>query len=145
MKYTKGKIKQVFLVKFENEDILAKELEKLVRKERIRCAVFVFLGALKQGNLVTGPKKAVIPPEPNWVAFKDGWEVLGLGTVFSNKSGPQIHIHSAMGKKNKTLTGCVRKDSKVFIVIEAVIFELEGIKAEKDIDPQTGLNMLKIL
>ena len=145
MKYTKGKIKQVFLVKFENEDILAKELEKLVRKERIRCAVFVFLGALKQGNLVTGPKKAVIPPEPNWVAFKDGWEVLGLGTVFSNKSGPQIHIHSAMGKKNKTLTGCVRKDSKVFIVIEAVIFELEGIKAEKDIDPQTGLNMLRIL
>ena len=122
MKYTKGKIKQVFLVKFENEDILAKELEKLVRKERIRCAVFVFLGALKQGNLVTGPKKAVIPPEPNWVAFKDGWEGLGLGTVFSNKSGPQIHIHSAMGKKNKTLTGCVRKDSKVFIVIEAVIF-----------------------
>ena len=145
MKYTKGKIKQVFLVKFENEDILAKELEKLVRKERIRCAVFVFLGALKQGNLVTGPKQAVIPPEPNWVAFKDGWEVLGLGTVFSNKSGPQIHIHSAMGKKNKTLTGCVRKDSKVFIVIEAVIFELEGIKAEKDIDPKTGLNMLKIL
>ena len=145
MKYTKGKIKQVFLVKFENEDILAKELEKLVRKERIRCAVFVFLGALKQGNLVTGPKKAVIPPEPNWVAFKDGWEVLGLGTVFSNKSGPQIHIHSAMGKKNKTLSGCVRKDSKVFIVIEAVIFELEGIKAEKDIDPQTGLNMLRIL
>ena len=133
------------MVKFENEDILAKELEKLVRKERIRCAVFVFLGALKQGNLVTGPKKAVIPPEPNWVAFKDGWEVLGLGTVFSNKSGPQIHIHSAMGKKNKTLTGCVRKDSKVFIVIEAVIFELEGIKAEKDIDPQTGLNMLRIL
>ena len=79
------------------------------------------------------------------MAFKDGWEVLGLGTVFSNKSGPQIHIHSAMGKKNKTLTGCVRKDSKVFIVIEAVIFELEGIKAEKDIDPQTGLNMLRIL
>lgn len=145
MQYTKGKIKQVFLVKFENEDILTKELEKLVRKERIRCAVFVFLGALKKGNLVTGPKKAVIPPEPNWVAFKDGWEVLGLGTVFSNKSGPQIHIHSAMGKKNKTLTGCVRKDSKVFIVIEAVIFELEGIRAEKDIDPQTGLNMLKIL
>ena len=145
MKYTKGKIKQVFLVKFENEDILAKELEKLVRKERIRCAVFVFLGALKQGNLVTGPKKAVIPPEPNWVAFKDGWEVLGLGTVFSNRSGPQIHIHGAMGKKNKTLTGCVRKDSKVFIVIEAVIFELEGIRAQKDIDPQTGLNMLKIL
>jgi len=145
VKYTKGKIKQVFLVKFENEDILAKELEKLVRKERIRCAVFVFLGALKQGNLVTGPKKAVIPPEPNWVAFKDGWEVLGLGTVFSNRSGPQIHIHGAMGKKNKTLTGCVRKDSKVFIVIEAVIFELEGIRAQKDIDPQTGLNMLKIL
>jgi predicted DNA-binding protein with PD1-like motif len=50
-----------------------------------------------------------------------------------------------MGKKLKTLTGCVRKKSKVFLVIEAIIFELNGIKATKEIDPKTGLNLLKIL
>jgi predicted DNA-binding protein with PD1-like motif len=50
-----------------------------------------------------------------------------------------------MGKKLKTLTGCVRKRSKVFLVIEAVVFELKGVKATKEIDPKTGLNLLKIL
>jgi predicted DNA-binding protein with PD1-like motif len=50
-----------------------------------------------------------------------------------------------MGKRKDTLTGCVRKDTKVFLVIEAVVFELKGVKANKEIDPRTGLNLLKIL
>jgi len=33
----------------------------------------------------------------------------------------------------------------VFLVIEAVVFELKGVRALKDIDPLTGLNLLKIL
>jgi len=86
----------------------------------------------------------VIPPEPNWVTFKNGWEVMGIGSIFTNKTGPQIHVHTSMGKKNKVITGCVRKKSKVFLVIEAFVFELKGIKANKEIDPKTGLNLLKI-
>jgi hypothetical protein len=70
---------------------------------------------------------------------------MGIGTVFTNKKGPQIHIHASMGKKNKVITGCVRKDSKVFLVIEAIVFEIKGVKAVKDIDPETGLNLLRIL
>lgn len=132
-------------MKFEDDDVLLKEVERIARKEHINAAALIFLGALKKGDLVTGPKKPVIPPEPNWVKFKDAWEVMGIGTIFANKSGPQIHIHSAMGKKDKALTGCVRKESKVFLVIEAVIFELDGVKAGKDIDPETGLNLLKIM
>jgi len=144
MKYTKGTIGRVFLVRFEDEDILIEKLGVLARKEKILAATLIFLGALKKGILVTGPKKPVIPPEPNMVGFKDGWEVMGIGTIFTNKSGPQIHIHSSMGKKNRVLTGCVRGESKVFLVIEAIIFELKGVKATKSPDPKTGLNLLKI-
>ena len=144
MKYTKGTIGRVFLIKFDDKDILLDQIDKLTRQERIKAATFIFLGALKEGDLVTGPKKPVIPPEPNWMPFKDAWEVLGIGTVFTNTKGPQIHIHTAMGKKDKTLTGCVRKGTKVFLVIEAVLFELKGVKAAKDIDPSTGLNLLRI-
>jgi uncharacterized protein len=144
MKYTKGTIGRVFLIKFSDKDIFLKEIEKFARKEKIKAATMIFLGALREGDLVTGPKKPVIPPEPNWVRFKDGWEVFGMGTIFTNKKGPQIHIHSSLGKKNKVFTGCVRKDSKVFLVIEAVVFELKGVKATKDIDPATGLNLLNI-
>ncbi len=145
MKYTKGQIGRVFLVKFEDDDIFIDKLSSLARKEKIKAATLIFLGALKKGTLVTGPKKPVIPPEPNKMTFKDGWEVMGIGTIFTNSKGPQIHIHSAMGKKNKTLTGCVREKTKVFLVIEAIILELIGVKASKDIDPKTGLNLLQIL
>lgn len=144
MKYTQGTIGRVFLVKFENNDILIPNLSGLAKKEKIKAATLIFIGALRSGDLVTGPKKPVIPPQPNKMGFKDGWEVMGIGTLFTNSKGPQIHIHASMGKKNKVLTGCVRGNSKVFLVIEAVVLELKGVKASKDIDPKTGLNLLEI-
>lgn len=144
MRYSKGTIGRIFVLKFEDDDIILKELDKFARKERIQAAAFVFLGALKKGDIVTGPKRPVIPPTPNWTKFRDGWEAMGIGTIFTNKKGPQIHIHTAMGKKDKVITGCVRKDSKVFLVIEALVFELKGVSATKDIDPKTGLNLLQI-
>lgn len=145
MKYTKGTIGRVFLVKFEDDDVLIDNLSQLAKKERIKAATLIFIGALKQGDLVTGPKKPVIPPQPNKLTFKDGWEVMGIGTIFTNSQGPQLHIHASMGKKNKVLTGCVRGKSKVFLVIEAIIIELKGVKSSKDIDPKTGLNLLRII
>lgn len=145
MKYTKGSVGRIFLIKFDDDDVLLDELDRLARKEKIESATLVFIGALKKGDIVTGPKKPVIPPEPNWVAFKDAWEVMGIGTIYTNSRGPQIHLHASMGKRLKTLTGCVRKKSKVFLVIEAIIFELNGVKAVKELDPATGLSLLKIL
>lgn len=145
MQYTKGTLGRVFLLKFEDGDIVLKGIERLALKEKVKAATVIFLGAFKKGKLVTGPKKPVIPPAPNWVDFKNGWEVMGIGTIFTNKTGPQIHIHAAMGKRRKTLIGCVRKDSEVFLVVEAVVFELRGIKAAKEIDPKTGLNLLRII
>ncbi|MDP2831143.1 MAG: DUF296 domain-containing protein, partial [Candidatus Omnitrophota bacterium] len=99
MKYTQGTIGRVFLVKFENNDILIAQLSGLAKKEKIKAATIIFIGALKEGDLVTGPKKPVIPPQPNKMVFKDGWEVMGIGTLFTNTKGPQIHIHASMGKK----------------------------------------------
>jgi predicted DNA-binding protein with PD1-like motif len=145
VQYTKGTINRVFLLKFNDGDILIDELIRLARKEKIKTAGLVFIGALKKGELVTGPKLPVIPPRPNKVNFRNGWEVMGMGTIFTNKSGPQIHIHGSMGKKNKVLTGCIRGKSEVFLVIEAVVFELKGVKATKEIDQKTGLNLLNIL
>ena len=145
MKYTKGSIGRIFLLKFEDDDVLIDELTLLAEKERIKAATMIFIGALKKGDLVTGPKKPVIPPLPNKLTFKDGWEVMGIGTIFTNSRGPQLHIHASMGKKNRVLTGCVRGKSKVFLVIEAIVLELKGVKASKDIDPKTGLNLLRIL
>ena len=145
MRYTKGGVKRIFVLKFDDDDRLIDEISKFAKKEKVKTAVFVFLGALKKGDIVTGPKKPVIPPRPNWKKFKNAWEAMGIGTIFTNRSGAQIHIHASMGQKDKVLTGCVRKKSSVFLVIEAVVFELTGVRASKDPDPKTGLNLLKIL
>jgi predicted DNA-binding protein with PD1-like motif len=145
MKYTKGRMGRVFVVKFDDGDIFLEKLAVLVKKEKIEAAALVFLGALRKGDLVTGPKKPVIPPMPNKVAFKNAWEVMGVGSIFTNASGPQIHIHTSMGQKKKVLTGCVRGKSKVFLVIEAFVFELSGVSATKSLDLTTGLNLLKII
>jgi len=145
MKYTKGSIGKIYLLKFDNNDILLDELNRFAKKEKIKTASIIFIGALRDGTLVTGPKKPVIPPSPNSIKFKNGWEVMGIGTIFTNKTGPQIHIHGSMGKKKKTFTGCIREKSKIFLVIEAVVFEIKGLKATKEIDPKTGLNLLQIL
>ena len=144
MKYAKGSIGRVFLLKFDDDDIFVDELIRLAKKEKISAASIIFIGALKIGHLVTGPKKPIIPPEPNWTRFKDAWEAMGIGTIFTDKSGPQVHIHTSMGKKKNVLTGCLRKKSRVFLVIEAVVLELKGIKATKKIDPATRLNLLTI-
>ena len=145
MEYTQGTVGRVFLVKFQDDDVLIAKLCLLAKQEKIKAASMIFIGALKKGDLVTGPKKPVIPPEPNKMTFKDGWEVMGMGTIFTNSKGPQIHIHASMGKKHKVLTGCVRGNSKVFLVVEAVILELKGVQATKDIDLETGLNLLRII
>jgi len=144
MQYTKGTVGRVFLVKFEDDDVLIDNLSRLAKQEKVKVATMIFIGALKKGDLVTGPKQPVIPPQPNKMTFKDGWEVMGIGTIFTNSQGPQIHVHASMGKKNKVLTGCVRGNSKVFLVVEAIVIELKGVKASKDIDFKTGLNLLKI-
>jgi predicted DNA-binding protein with PD1-like motif len=145
MKHTTGKIKAVHLLKFENNDDFIAETENFIKKKKIKTAFFIFLGALRKGDIVSGPKKPVIPPDPFWNSFDNAWETFGVGSVFLGEGGkPQVHIHSSLGKGKKVKMGCVRKNARVFIVIEALMLELSGINAKKGIDPKTGINMLKI-
>ena len=144
MEYRQARLGRIFVLKFSHREDVKTTLDDFLKKEKIRCASFVFLGAFEKGRLVTGPRKAVVPPDPNYAAFKDGWEVMGVGTVFDGET-PQVHMHASMGKQRKTLTGCVRKDVRIFMVIEAVVFELKGIRAKKELDPKTGVNLLKFL
>lgn len=144
MEYTQAQMGRIFLLKFSDGDDMHRALQKFVKKERVESAILFFIGALKRGHLVTGPKKAQIPPEPHWVSFQDGWETMGVGTIFKGEKGAKTHIHVSMGKKDKVMTGCLRKSSEVFLVIEAIVFELNGLRAGKDMDAKTGLELLRI-
>ncbi|PKL90619.1 MAG: hypothetical protein CVV21_11805 [Candidatus Goldiibacteriota bacterium HGW-Goldbacteria-1] len=145
MKYAQAKQGRTYLVKFENNDDFIEEVKSFIKKEKIKCAFFVFLGAVVKAKMAAGPKKAVIPPVANMISINDGWEVFGTGSVFLNKKGePQVHIHGNFGKGEKSKMGCVRADAKIFNVIEAMVTEITGVKVFKDIDTATGLNMMQI-
>ena len=40
--------------------------------------------------------------------------------------------------------GCLRGASETFLVLEAIIIEIEGIDAKREPDPVSGLTLLKL-
>jgi uncharacterized protein len=146
MKYTTARLGRIFVLKFDDGDNMQEEIRSFCGKERVSTATLVFIGALRKGKVVAGPKKPVVPPQPNVVSYRDAWEVMGIGTIFPDeRKRPQVHLHASLGKGKKTLTGCIRQDSNVFLVIEAFVFEMKNARAAKLRDPRTGLNLLRVL
>jgi hypothetical protein len=144
VKYSQGSFGRVFLLKFEDMDNLLEELKKVVVKEKIKVGTIMLLGGMRSAGIVTGPKEVVVPPDPMWTNVNDGREVLGFGTLFWKGDEPVIHLHGALGRGKETYTGCIRKDTLVYLVVEAVITEIVGIDARRALDEKTGLVMLKL-
>lgn len=144
MKYSQGSFGRVFVIKFEDQDNLLEELRKVAIREKIRVGTIMLLGGMRSAGVVNGPKEAVIPPDPIWTNVNDGREVLGIGTLFRKGDEPVIHLHGALGREKETSTGCIRKDSVVYLVVEAVITEIVGTDACKTMDEKTGLVMLEL-
>ncbi len=142
MEYRKGTVKRVFTVRFdEGEDFLG-GLRELVVKEDIRCAWFHVLGGLREADVVTGPKEPIMPPEPVWENVQGARETIGTGSIFWDGSEPRIHLHAAMGHHGDTLTACVRKGTKVYLILEAYIVEIDGLGASRPWYPEGGFNRL---
>lgn len=144
MIYTQGSLGRVFILKFEDKDDLLSEIKNLAKHEAIKAGTIMLLGGMRSAGIVSGPKEPIIPPEPIWLNFEDGREVVGLGTLFWKDDEPVIHIHSAVGRGKEAFVGCLRKDSSVFLVVEAVITEMLGVAARKIEDKKTGLVILDL-
>jgi len=142
MQYRQGSIGRVIVAKVEHGDDLLLEIEKLLYQEKIESAVMYMIGALQGASLVVGPQAATVPPEPVWKKFDDAREIVGIGTVFSGSNGPQIHLHAAIGRGEESLTGCIRKDSQVYLVVELILLEMLDSKALRTFDEKTGLTLL---
>lgn len=145
MKTQEGRIGRVFLVKFEHGEDLIKELLDLAERKGVDTAFVMLLGALRKADIVTGPEKCEIPPEPIWHSFDDGREVVAMGTLICDQDGkPNLHLHGALGHDKESLIGCLRENSEVYLVVEGVILEMEGIKARRIYDPLLKLRALSL-
>lgn len=140
MEYQSGKSGRVFYGRLDDGEDLHDGIRELVTRENVRCAWFQLFGGLRSAGVVIGPKEPVMPPDPVWEEVNDTREVLGTGSVFWDKEKPLIHLHAAMGHHGKTLTGCVRKDSRVYLVIEMMLVEITGIEVSRPWFEKGGFN-----
>lgn len=144
MKYQLGRTGRVVVARFEdNEDVLG-NLASIARKENIRAAAFYLVGGMREARIVVGPEKEQIPPTPQWRQLGESHEVTGFGTIFWQGDEPKVHFHGAFGKGDSVKVGCARENTSTFLVLEAVIIELEGIKAVRELDPVSKMVLLKL-
>jgi predicted DNA-binding protein with PD1-like motif len=144
MKYQVGKTGRVIIARFEDREDAFKNIVDIAKKENMRNAVFHLIGGIRQGKVVVGPEKDELPPKPIWRELNESHEVLGIGTIFWQGNEPKIHFHGAFGKKDTVKVGCLRETSETFLVLEAVIMEIEGIDARREFDKASGLTLLKL-
>lgn len=144
MKYQTGKTGRMIVARFEDHEDVLVNLASIAKKENIRAGVFYLVGGMREGKIVVGPETENLPPKPVWKELGESHEVMGLGTIFWHKDEPWIHFHGAFGKKDMVKVGCLRERSETFLVLEAIIVEIEGITAERELDPVSGMVLLKL-
>ncbi|MFY9801031.1 MAG: PPC domain-containing DNA-binding protein [Methanoregula sp.] len=141
MQYTEGQLGRVFVVRIDNGEDMLVSLRQFIDDKAIRAGSILFLGALMNGRMVTGPEEPVIPPVPHFVMFEGGWEVFGVGTIYPGEGGPHIHYHASVGRSGHALTGCIREKAITYLIIEAVILEFTGLTARREFDKKTQVHL----
>ncbi|GBE05872.1 MAG TPA: DUF296 domain-containing protein [Nitrospirae bacterium] len=144
MKYQVGRPGRIIVARLEDGDDVIENLVSIAKKENIRAGIVYVVGGMREGRIVVGPETDEMPPKPVWKQLGESHEVIGLGTIFWQKDDPKIHFHGAFGKKDRVTVGCLREQSETFLVLETVIIEIEGIKAERELDPVSGIALLKL-
>lgn len=143
MEYRIGRVGRVIAARlFEGED-LYKSIEQIAEKEDIKSAAVLITGGLRKADVVVGPKQEKPKIVGNFKQFAGPGEVLGVGTIYCDEQGPKLHIHTAIGKGDETIVGCPRGGANTFLVLEVTIIEFEGITAERKLDEQAGLKLLR--
>lgn len=141
MQYSEGQIGRVFVVRIDDGEDLLVSLHRFIGDKGIEAGSVIFLGALMEGKMVTGPEKPVIPPDPHFVFFEGGWEIFGIGTIYPGDGGAHIHIHASVGRAGHALTGCLREKAQTYLIVEAIIYEITGLSARREFDEKMQLHL----
>ncbi len=144
MEYQVGRPGRVIVMRLSEGEDLYESIETVAKKEDIQAAAVLITGGFRKANVVVGPKREKPKIEPQFKDFSGPGEVLGVGTIYSDDEGPKMHMHTAIGKGEESLIGCPRDGTKIFLILEVTIIEIEGIKATRKLDESTGFKLLKL-
>lgn len=139
MEIREGNIGRIFIIRFDDKEDFIEGIVKVAKDKKIKSGIALYLGALRKADVVVGPKEIEVPPDPVWYSFTDGREIIGIGTIFEFEGEPKIHLHSSMGRGEKAIMGCIRKNSEVFLTVETVIIEFINIDVIRKFDNDAGI------
>jgi predicted DNA-binding protein with PD1-like motif len=146
MHFTEAKLGRVFILRLHDGDRLPNVLESFAEENKVQSALCFFIGGAKDNSrIVVGPRKgSETQPEPMVTLLKGVHEACGVGTIFTDKVGkPKVHMHTSFGRKESSITGCVRLGVDVWQIGEVVMLELTGTSACRAVDEQTGFEFLE--
>lgn len=144
MQYSEGRMGRIFVLRIDEGEDLVASLQRFVLEKDILSCMILFIGALRDGQAVAGPVAPVVLPVPHYEHFCNGWEIFGMATIYDSPEGPKLHIHSAIGKASEAIVGCIRQWARIYLVVEAVLYELADIKVVRNWDEKTGLHLLSL-
>lgn len=147
MKSCEGKIGRVFILRLEDGDVVPECIERFAAENRISTGNVILIGGIGGGQIVVGPRRSEqMPPEPMLLPIDGAHEVAGVGIIAPDESGkPVLHIHAALGRSGRTMTGCLRPGVTTWLVGEAIIYEIIGAKAARIKDKKSGFSLLEPL
>jgi predicted DNA-binding protein with PD1-like motif len=146
MKYSQANQGRVFVVRLEDGEVLHEKIEEFASAMGIKAAALLAIGGVDRGStLVVGPENGrALPVQPMELILGGVHEIAGTGTIFPDDSGkPVLHMHIACGRRDSTITGCVRRGVKVWRVVELVLLELDCPSAKRVFDAAAGFSMLE--
>jgi len=145
MKSCEGRLGRVFVIRLEHGDVLPSCIEEFAEEKGISVGHVILVGGIGEGQVVVGPRRSdELPPEPMLLPIDGAHEVAGVGVIALGEDGkPHLHIHAAMGRAGKTTTGCLRPGVSTWLVGEAIVYEIQGAKATRVRDLESGFHLLQ--
>ena len=144
MKYSEGKIGRVFVIRVEDDDEMPGCIEKFAAEHKISVGQAILVGGIGSGEIVSGPRRNKELPIDAMLIPVDGvHEVVGVGVLAPDRNGkPMLHIHAALGRAGRTITGCLRMGVKTWLVGEVILYEILGAGVARLPDKESGFELL---
>jgi predicted DNA-binding protein with PD1-like motif len=145
MEYTQAEKGRNFILRLRDGEILHEVIENFARTQGITHGKVSIVGGIDKGSvLIVGPEdgraEKILPMRHE---IDNVCEATGTGTLIPDEDGnPVLHMHISAGRKDKTITGCIRQGVRVWLIMEVVIEEFTNCTALRVKDPESGFKLL---
>ena len=145
MKACEGQMGRVFVIRLEDGDVVPGCIERFAEENGVSVGHVILVGGIGDGEVVVGPRRSEErPPQPMLLPIDGAHEVVGVGVIAPGEDRkPILHIHAALGRSGKTISGCLRPGVTTWLVGEVILYEILGAKVGRVRDEESGFVLLE--